>query len=219
MVEVYLDPGIAEAVERAERMLAAMPGGFEKALRSAISRTASHTRTRISRRVRERYAISAGNLRSDENINLRYRSTSNGAQAVMAIVGTKLPLYRFDGASPKSRTDQAKLVPVLIGDQSERKWRMVHPSVTARGKVLRSSGPQLLTDSFTATFRSGHTGIFERTGGMTANMRDEIKEKMGLSIPQMVGNEEVLANLSQDATEKFNERIDHEIEAILNGWR
>lgn len=219
MIEVTLDSSIREAVERAERMLAAMPGGFEKALRSAISRTASHTRTRISRRVRERYAINAGNLRTEQNIHLQYRSKEGGAEAVMRIVGTKLPLYRFEGASPKAPTNQPHLVPVLIGDQSERKWRMVHPGVTARGKVLRGSGPKTLTDSFVATFRSGHTGIFERTGGMTANMRDEIKEKMGLSIPQMVGNDEVLANLSQDAAEKFDERIDHEIAAILNGWR
>ena len=219
MVEVYLDSSIREAVERAERMLAAMPGGFEKALRSAISRAASHTRTRISSRVRERYAISAANLRTDQNINLRYRSTEGGAEAVMRIVGTKIPTWRFEGSSPKAPTNQSKLVPVLIGDQSERKWRMVHPGVTARGKLLRGSSPQTLTDSFTATFRSGHTGIYERTGGMTSNMRDEIKEKMGLSIPQMVGNEEVLANLSQDAAQKFDERIDHGIEAILNGWR
>ena len=36
MVEVFLDPSTREAVERAERMLAGMPGGFEKALRSVV---------------------------------------------------------------------------------------------------------------------------------------------------------------------------------------
>lgn len=216
---VTLDDSFRESVEKADRMLAAMPGGFEKALRSAIHRAASYTRTQISRRVRERYAISAGNLRTEQNINLRYRSVSGGAEAVMQIVGTKLPLYRFEGSSPKSRTDQSKLVPVLIGDQRLRKWRMVHPSITAKGKVLRGSSPKTLTDSFTATFRSGHTGIFERTGGMTSGHKDEIQEKMGLSIPQMVGNQEVIDKLGRDASEKFDERIDHEIEAILNGWR
>lgn len=216
---VYLEPSIQEAVERAERMLAAMPGGFEKALRSACNRTAQFTRTRISRRVRERYAISAGNLRSDENINISYHATNGGGEAVIDITGRKIPTWRFEGSGPKSPAYQSKLVPVLIGDQTERKWRMVHPGVTARGRLLKSSGPQTLTDSFTATFRSGHTGIYERTGGMTSGMRDEIKEKMGLSIPQMAGNEEVLEKLSRDAAEKFDERIDHEIAAILNGWR
>lgn len=219
MINITLDDSFRESIEKADRMLAGMPGGFEKALRSAISRTASHTRTQISRRVRERYAISAGNLRTEQNVTLRTRTVSGGAEAVMRVVGTKLPLYRFEGASPKSRTDQAKLVPVLIGDQRLRNWRMVHPSITAKGRVLKGSGPKTLTDSFTATFRSGHTGIFERTGGMTAGYKDEIKEKMGLSIPQMVGNQEVLDKLGQDASETFDKRIDHEIEAILNGWR
>ena len=217
-VNVTLE-GRQESVENAERMLAAMPGGFEKALRSALSRTASHARTRISRRVRERYAISAGNLRTEQNVTLRYKAVSGGAEAVMHVVGTKLPLYRFEGATPKMRTDQAKWVPVLIGDQRQRNWRMVHPSITAKGRILKGSGPKPLTDSFVATFRSGHTGIFERTGGMTSGFKDEIVEKMGLSIPQMVGNQEVIDKISHDASEKFNERIEHEVEAILNGWR
>lgn len=219
MIEIYLDDSVHTAIEEADRMLAAIPGGLEKAMRSAISRAGQHTRTQISRRVRERYAISAGNLRTEQNVRLTARTGNGGAEAVLRIAGTKLPLHRFEGASPKGPTNQAHLVPVLIGDQSQRKWRMVHPGVTARARVLRGSGAKPLTDSFVANFRSGHVGIFERTGGMTSNMRDEIKEKMGLSIPQMVGNEEVLDRLSYDAAEKFDERMEHEVMVILNGWR
>ena len=215
MIEIRLDDSVNTAMEKAERMLAAIPGAIEKASRSAITRTAQHTRTQISRRVRERYAIGAGNLRTEGAVRITARGGAGGASADLRISGAKIPLYRFDGASPKGPSYRGDPVPVLTG----KGWRMASPGVTAAGHLLRSTGPQRLTGAFVASFGSGHTGIFERTGGMTSGNRDEIKEKMGLSIPQMAGNEEVLTNLAHDASEKFEERMDHEIAAILNGWR
>lgn len=57
----------------------------------------------------------------------------------------------------------------------------------------------------------GHTGMFEDEGG-------RLKEVMGSSVPQMLGNEEVSEKLGQGAMEKFEERLEHEILARLNGW-
>ena len=66
--------------------------------------------------------------------------------------------------------------------------------------------------------KSGHTGIFRRTGGATSTGGDELKEIMGSSVPQMIGNEEVLQKISKEAAEKFEERLEHEVLRILNGW-
>lgn len=41
---------------------------------------------------------------------------------------------------------------------------------------------------------------------------------MGSSVPQMVGNEEVAQRLAEGAMQKFEERLDHEILRILNGY-
>ena len=38
-------------------------------------------------------------------------------------------------------------------------------------------------------------------------------------LPQMIGNDEVLEKLSKDAMDKFDQRMAHEVDAILNGWR
>lgn len=222
MIEITLDDSVHTAIERADRMLAGIPGAIDKAMRSAISRTGQYTRTQIARRVRERYDITAGNLRTEENVKLTTRSAQGTAEVIMRITGKRIPLYRFNGAYPKVPTNQAKRVPVLIGPQNDGRWRMVHPGVNAKGHTMRGHRSVPLTDAFVATFRSGHTGIYERTGGQTGSERggrDEIVEKMGLSIPQMAGNEEVLRNLGHDASEKFDERMDHEVQAILNGWR
>lgn len=100
------------------------------------------------------------------------------------------------------------------------KWKLLYPSVPAHGHVLKSTSPALFQHAFVSRMKStGHTGIYERTGGMTSNDKDEIKELFGPSVPQMLGSSEVAEKLSAAAMDKFEERLDHEINAILNGWR
>ncbi len=41
---------------------------------------------------------------------------------------------------------------------------------------------------------------------------------MGSSVPQMLGNKEVEEKLAHESMEKFEERLDHEVLRILNGW-
>ena len=48
---------------------------------------------------------------------------------------------------------------------------------------------------------------------------DAIHELMGSSVPTMVGNEAVREELTRAAWKKFDERLDHEIMALMNGWR
>lgn len=94
----------------------------------------------------------------------------------------------------------------------------MHPGITAAGHQLKSTSPERIPNTFVARMGSGHTGIFERTGGATASDGDAIREIMGSSVPQMLGSEEVSEKLGQETMEKFEERLDHEIIRILNGW-
>lgn len=206
-----------QSLERAELLLAGFPGAVDKALRSAISRTAQRVRSQSSKRIRERYAISAANLRMEENAKISYSySPGEGMEAAILFKGRKIPLHRYDGASPAGPTyDRSQLVPV----HTSTGWRMASPGVQASGHQLRSTSPKKFEDAFVARFRSGHTGIFERTGGVTATGRDEIRELMGSSIPQMLGSDEVTGALSNDAGLEFDKRMTHEVDAILNGWR
>lgn len=206
-----------QSLERAELLLAGFPGAVDKALRSAISRTAQRVRSQSSKRIRERYAISAANLRMEENAKISYSySPGEGMEAAILFKGRKIPLHRYDGASPAGPTyDRSQLVPV----HTSTGWRMASPGVQASGHQLRSTSPKKFEDAFVARFRSGHTGIFERTGGVTATGRDEIRELMGSSIPQMLGSDEVTDALSNDAGLEFDKRMTHEVDAILNGWR
>lgn len=61
-----------QSLDRAEKMLAGFPGGLDKAIKSAMSRSLSHLRTNSTKEIRKVYAISAAALRTEENIKTKY---------------------------------------------------------------------------------------------------------------------------------------------------
>ena len=204
----------AEQLDRVSNILRSIPGGAEKAIRNALPRAVSHLRTQTTKRVTERYAIASGDVRANENIGVRY-SYHNGGQATILFSGAKIPLYRYSGSSPKyPQVDKEVSVPAIVSGE----WKQVHPGVPGSGHQLKSTSSTRFEDSFVAMMRSGHTGIFERSGGRTASGASSIQEIMGSSVPQMVGSREVLDKLEEDAQQKLGERIEHEITRILNGY-
>ena len=96
--------------------------------------------------------------------------------------------------------------------------RPVHPGIAAAGHQLVSTSPPTFSRAFVAQMKSGHIGIFERTGGKTATGDAEIKEIMGSSVPQMLGNEDVQESLAEKTMAKMDERLEHEVNRILAGW-
>lgn len=204
-------------LERAEKLLAGIPDGMTRAVKSAMTRAVSHLRTNSSREIRKVYAISDGALRSEQTIRTKYAyHPGEGVSAHVLFSGCKIPLYRYSGTTPQQPTpDKSSQVTVVI----QGCWRRSYPGVSAASHQLASTSPVRFDNGFVAQMKSGHTGIFERTGGMTANGSDAIKEIMGSSVPQMLGKEEVQESLVNGAMQKFDERLDHEVAAILNGWR
>lgn len=203
-----------EAIDKATKLLAGIDGGVEKAVKNAMPRAVSHLRANTVKAIQERYAISATNIRTNENVTVRY-TYQDGVQAFINFAGQKIPLYRYDGAAPKTPSaDTSKWVHAMISG----KMRTVHPGLAASGHQFKSTSPTQYRNAFVAEMQSGHVGIFERTGGVTASGGDEIKELMGSSVSQMIGNEEIADALVDDAEKKFEERIDHEILQVLNGW-
>lgn len=210
-----------EALSQAERMLAGIPGGIEKAVRSAVSRAASRLRTLSAQTIRERYAISQANIRANENVQISY-TYRDGVQAHVRFAGERIPLYRFNGAAPAQPTKDtsAGRVPVMHGmlANGNGKWHLMYPGVPAHGHALKSTSPALFPHAFVARMKTGHVGIYERTGGMTSRDKDELEELFGPSVPQMLGSQEVAEKLAVQAMETFEERLVQTVNAILYGY-
>lgn len=213
-MKVRIDEVKGTNLARAEKLLAGIPGGVERAIQGAMTRAVSHLRKQSTSRITERYAIAAGAVRANENITVSYRYGGGGVSADVTFSGSRIPLTRFKGSSASPGYDRSRRVPVLTAAG----WKLVSPGVNGRGHILNSTSPQVLTNTFVAHFKSGHTGIFERTGAVSGSGRDAIGEKYGTSVAEMVGHGEVAEKLSNDAMEAFDARIEHEITRILAGW-
>ena len=214
MSTVKVESAGKETLDRAERLLAGIEGGMDKAVREALSRAVSHLRANSAKAIRERYAISAANIRAGENVKVSY-DYRNGPMAAVMFYGQKIPLYRYDGAAPAQPTpDTSKWVEAMVNGM----YRWVHPSVAARGHQLKTTSPTQFRHAFTARMKSGHVGIFERTGEVDSKGGDAIKELMGSSVPEMLGSPDVAEALAKESMRKFEERLDHNVLAILSGY-
>lgn len=219
MSSFYVEFIGAEKFQNAEQMLADVPGGMERALKSATKRAVSFLRTQSTKEIRQRYDITRKAIRAEQNIRVNYRYF-NGVEARVSFRGNKIPLWRYGGSSPKTPTvNPDKTIMAIVNGN----LRPVHPGIAAAGHQLLSTAPFKFDNAFVATVKAGtggktHTGIFERTGGRMANGGAAIKEIMGSSVPQMVGGEDVAESLTDQAMDKFEERLVHEVDAIVKGW-
>ena len=103
MSSFYVECIGAEKFQNAEQMLADVPGGMERALKSATKRAVSFLRTQSTKEIRQRYDISRKNIRAEQNIRVNYRYF-NGVEARVSFRGNKIPLWRYGGSSPKTPT-------------------------------------------------------------------------------------------------------------------
>ena len=153
MSVIHVQTAGGDSLARAEKMLSGIPGGMEKAVRSAMARSVSHLRTSSVKAVRERYDIAAADVRANENVTVRY-SYHDGVQASILFAGRKIPLHRYGGAAPK--------YPVPG-----------NPNAPAFGHQLKSTSPERFHNAFVARMPvSGHVGLFERTGGKTSTGKE-----------------------------------------------
>lgn len=81
-------------------------------------------------------------------------------------------------------------------------------------RVKKSSARQALDHAFEAKMGS-HYGIYERQG----EKRFPVKELFGPATPQMMySNENVMDSIEEKMASTYEERIEHEITRVLNGW-
>jgi hypothetical protein len=178
-----------ETTERVKQILHDIPGGAQNAIYSALARAGESGRTVAARAAAKEYTIT----QSVFNANIR------------AIERVK----RMDGDTISIKFGYCGYVIPLISFDTR---------VTANGyvatRVKRSSTREILDNAFMTNVGT-HTGIFERE----TSDRKPIKELFGPAPTQMMySNEEVMDSVEERASEMYEQRIEHEIYRILNGY-
>ena len=177
-----------DSFSKASKLLAGIPGGVYKAVGSTLKRAASAGKTNAKRAITKEYTISGSTFMSSTKTMNHFKKSGDGISVEFGFRGGVIPLIRFDTKATKS------------GLVSTR--------------VKTSSSREILEHAFEAQVGK-HTGIFERVG----LDRFPVKELFGPSTPQMMySNEDVLDSMEERMSEVYEQRIDHEIMRVLNGW-
>lgn len=183
---------VAEAdLDRVQKLLAGITGGWQKAVGSALSRAAAAGRTEAKKPILAEYAIDQSTyLGETRTINHFERSADGSVSVAFAFAGYVIPLLRFNTSVDSSS------------------GRVVT-------QVKRNGAAETLNHAFKAQM-GAHTGIYERTGAG----RFPVKELYGPATPQMMySNEDVMDAVEEKMADTYQKRIEHEIDALLNGWR
>lgn len=177
-----------EKIERAERLLEQIPGAAPKAMARAINRATESTRTEAARKVRSMYYISQKDVTSTIKIN---KASPSDLSAMVLSRGNLIALTRFRVTPKKPQPKRKKEIMV---------------------RVKRGGGGSI-KKAFVAKMKSGHVGVFKRAG----KRRYPIDQLYGPSIPEMIGNPRVSGWVEEKASERLDQRLDHEIKRLLEG--
>lgn len=191
-VGVFLTDDVANgsSLDHATKVLAGFTHGAEKAIGSAIKRAATSGEAYAARAVGKYYYVKAGDFKHYTKSKRRIFTSGGSTEVDIEFNGRHIPLIRFD-------------TKVVAGGR-------------VRAKVKRSSSADVLQHVFWQRVGQQHNGLFERVG----MSRLPIEEKFGPSTPQMMSaNDDVSQAIGDKVRETFDSRIEHEILAVLNGWR
>jgi len=180
----------ADRINRAIAALSHIPGAAPQAIANAINRASETARTEAARKVRELYYIKHGDVIS--TINIKKATPSDLAAAVISR-GSPIALTKFQ-VTPR-QPQPGRRTPVIA-------------------RVKRGGGGPVAS-AFVARMASGHVGVFNRVG----QSRFPLTQRYGPSVPQTLGSPTVNQWVEQKATEKLDERLDHEINRILEAER
>ncbi|MGN0444243.1 MAG: hypothetical protein ACI4F5_06495 [Acutalibacteraceae bacterium] len=188
---LMFDVDAESSIERVQKLLAGIPHGADKAIGSAIKRAGQSGEAYAAKALREHYVIKAADFKKYTDRKRNIVSDSMGTSVEIKFIGRHIPLMKFD-----TKVDSSGRVSARVKRTSAR---------TAFDHIFA----QNVGDH-------GHVGAFERQ----ASGRLPIEEKLGPSTPQMMfNNDEVSEKIGDKVQNVFEERLNHEMLTVLNGWR
>lgn len=197
-----------------ERMLGDLSGKANLVMARASNRAAGTAKKTMKQEVAAKYRIGAstvGNTLEVRNAN------RNRPFAVVVSKGYHSGLEKFKVSPFRA---------VRFSGQEGRKRPSpgVYKAAVKKGEGLKGLGKR----AFVATMGNGHTGIFRRTDRTQAKGNAKRRSKRsnsgiieglyGPSVPQIIGNKEVMRKVEAASGKMLHERIEHEVDVILEKY-
>ncbi len=222
-VNVDLDDKMLNGIKK---KLKRLDGESNSVLENVLNEVAAEIKADIAEQTAGRYHITKGAVRKVSRI----KKVSGGKSgAVVMVKGPVLSMTKFK-VSPARPIPKAKNRPDRLS-----------AAIKKGGLKPVSADPK----AFVAKMKSGHIGVFQRTGRWDSSIHptrtrnfnrkrpgrarqaigerekthhnEIIKELFSPAIPWMVGNEEIILHMKSEAENTLMKRISYEVNRILQG--
>ncbi len=174
-------------IKEVEQALGEYKSKTPTALSRAINRAAANAKTNASKKAREQYNIKAKDVNATINIT---KASKSSLGAVVKSVGERIPLIKFKVSPSNAR--------------SKNKPKVLKVSV-------KKGGLKELVGAFVADVNGNK--VFKRT----SKSRLPIQQLYGPAVPQMLGTDNAREYIENEYTKVFDQRLDHEIQRIMEG--
>ena len=168
--------------------------GATVALRNAINRGMITAKSESAKEISKVYHIKQKDFKEHTNIKT-FKANQSVIEAGFIYAGNVIPLIKFQVSPSKP-----------VGGRRRHYTKV---------SVMRGNGKRELIHAYIANLGKYGTGIFERL----TSKRETSQQLYGPSAAHMMGNINVYDHISEKAQETFDERLEHEIERILSGYR
>lgn len=169
----------------AQKVLESFGDAARPMVAKALNRATRGIRTDASKMTRQEYNVKARQIRGSFSVRPATRSSLSAAAVSK---GGAISLRHFNPLPSKP-------------------GRRPRDGVSVKVTRTRKKIP----GSFVARMPNGSLGVFQRKG----RSRLPIKKLYGPSVPQMLDHDNVLPDLQDGATLRFNKNLDHEIDYFL----
>jgi hypothetical protein len=185
---VRLDEIGGKTLEHANKILAGFPGGIWKAAYASLKRAGDTAKTKAGQFAAAEYTINKGDF--------------------MRNVTEKTAISGGSGGVVSMRISYAGTVlPLLTFNTRYSRGGLLTT------QVMRNGGAATLEHAF-AEKVFGPIAVFERVGAP----RFPVEQKYGPSTAHMMSNERVVEHMDETIRDTFEQRMDHEITRVLNGF-
>lgn len=180
------------ATEKARMFIESFKDQAMPAVCKSLNRAANGIKIDCGKEARTVYNIKATAVKKAATVR---KATYGQPEATVSFAGKYIPLIAF---APKPSRPNV----------------YVKAGLTVKVKATRKK----VRGGFVTRTKSGHIGVFKRTGELGRNKiekHEKFKELRSTSIPQMLNNHEVKNRIQAKAVKRFNNTLDHEINRIL----
>lgn len=176
-------------INRVDAILSGVKNARYKVFSNAINRGLMAGRTEGTKAIRQTYNVKAGTVNKYGKVKLDKASESSTVGQI-EFAGAVIPLMQF------------KVSPKEVGKRK-----------TVTAAVLRNGTGAQIAQAYVTDLKSG-IGVFERL----TRKRETSQILYGPSVAHMAENINVLPKMEEKAQKTVNERVEHEITRLLNGY-